>query len=375
MQTGLSQIRTLRRTDKRITRLIWTGFIVVYLASLFFLMCYKGRGYGFVDPLQALQNIYTFFRIQISRIFSLPAWTNRAEIIAAHPEYAGVVERFRTGILLTCGGGILALSGLVYQSATRNPMAVPTMLGVSSGVNLAQVLLVLNFGDSVYELSKFHYIYCYGISAISLLLVLGLGKLAGGKNAGVSDMLIVGTVVNRVLQLLVNYYRSQMDTDELTILQDFSEDSYELFNSFASLGILVGISFIVILPLYMLRFRYNAISFEDSDAITMGVRPNFLRTYGMIAGALLTTTAMMFCGNVGMVAMLVPHLCRYLFGAEFSKLFWSSALIGGLLMLLSRIVSMLVYMEDFEIPIGSIISLLALPILVWVMLQQRRGWE
>lgn len=375
MQTGLSQIRALRKADKKITALLWTGFIVIYLACLFFIICYKGRGYGFVNPLQALENIGTFFRIQFSRIFSLPAYTNRAEIIAAHAEYAGCVSRFRTGILLTCGGGILALSGLVYQVATRNPMAVPTMLGVSSGVSLAQVLLVLNFGESVYELSKFHYIYCYGISAIALLLVLAGGKLAGGKNAGISDMLIVGTVVNRVLQLLVNYYRSQMDTDELTILQDFSEESYELYNSFGSLAILVGISLVVLLPLYALRFRYNAISFEDTDAKTMGVRPNFLRTYGMIAGALLTTTAMMFCGNVGMVAMLVPHLCRYLFGSEFTKLFWASALMGGLLMLLSEIVSQLVYMEDFQIPIGSIISLISLPLLVWAMLQQRRGWE
>lgn len=375
MPTGLEAIRAARHQDKIELRKLWIICLVIFLAGLFYLLCFRGRGLGYVQPLQVFQNLAAFFKLKFAGLFSRAGYESLQAAVTDLPYYAETIARFRTGILLGCGGAILALSGLVYQSATRNPMAVPTMLGVSSGVNLAQVLLVINLGESVLTLSKFHYIYSYGISAIALLIILVGGKLAGGKNAGVADMLIIGTIVNRILQLIVNYYRGQMDTDQLELLMEFSEESVDMYDHFSTLGILAGIALVILIPLFALRFRYNAIAFSDEDAETMGVRPQALRVYGLVAGALLTTTAMMFCGNVGMVAMLVPHICRYMFGAEFSKLFWASILVGALLMVIAEILSRYMYLDDMQVPIGSIISIIALPILLWVMIRQKRGWE
>lgn len=375
MRTGLESLRATLQADRRQNRRRGFALLLAYLAAYVFLVCFRGWRYGFVPPGQAVRTIFTFFRIQFAKLFSLPLYARRGELTAFLPYYAEVIARFRKGFMMTAAGGILSLSGLIYQSATRNAMAVPTMLGVSSGVNLARVILVLQLGEAAYTLTRYHYYLCYGIPALALLVILAGGKLAGGRRASVADMLIVGTVVNRLMQMTVNYLRTTMDTDTLEIYQEFSEKSYDLYDSFQNLGIICLIAAVVLLPILFMRFRYNAVSFDDEDARTMGVRPAGLRIYGLAAGAILTTTAMIFCGNVGMIALIVPHLCRYLFGSEFSRLMGASAVTGGLLLLMGYILSNFIRFAEYVVPVGNVISLLAVPVLIWALLRQRRGWE
>ncbi|MCD7903426.1 MAG: iron ABC transporter permease [Oscillospiraceae bacterium] len=375
MQTGLEEIRALRRADRAEHRRLWAGIWLAMLCAFLFALCHRGIGFGFITPLEALRSVGTFLWLKLAGLFSRAPADGGASLTAALPHYAETVMRFRSVLLMMAGGAALALAGTIYQTAMRNPMAVPTMLGVSSGVNLAQLLLVIEYGSVVYQLTTTRYIYNYGISIAILLIVLLGGKIAGGKRASVADMLIVGTVVNRLINIVVNYLRTELDTETLTLLQEYSESSYNTYNQFYNLGILVGVSLLLLLPIFLMRFSYNAASFEDGDATSLGVRPGAMRVYGLVAGALLTTTAMLHCGNVGVMALIVPHLCRYLFGADFRRLCWGSAAGGALLMLVAEIISGFVYFEDYQIPIGNIVSLAALPVMVWVMLRERHGWE
>ena len=107
----------------------------------------------------------------------------------------------------------------------------------------------------------------------------------------------------------------------------------------------------------------------------MGLKPGVMIVYGLVAGAILTTAAMIHCGNIGMLSLIIPHLCRYLFGADFKKLFYMSAFYGSLLLLTSQMISNFIYIDTYQIPLGSVISLITMPILIWVMFRQRRGWE
>ena len=375
MPTGLENIRARVRADRRVHRRLTALLVLAWLAAWFFLLCWRGRGMGFASPAQVGRALYTFFRLRIAKLLSRPLWTQRDAVTAAVPRYAEIVARFRRGFMMSAAGAILAQSGLIYQVSTRNAMAVPTMLGVSAGVNLARVILVLQLGEAVYTLTKYHYLLCYGITAAALIVILLGGRLAGGKRTSVADILIVGTVVNRILQMAATWLSTTMDTDTLTIWQEFSEKSYELYDSFSGMAALCAVSAALLLPVLCLRFRYNAIAFTDEDARSMGVRPGGLRVYGLTAGAVMTTTAMIFCGNVGMIAMIVPHLCRYIFGAEFTELLGANAVLGALLMILGYILSNCLRFYEYTFPLGSVISLLAIPLLIWAMLRQRRGWE
>lgn len=183
MQTGLEQIRARRRADRRSgRRKIIVAFVVLLVLSMVYL-CVIGLGYPVLSLGLVCKNLFTFFRIKLSQLHNGAYYQNREAVTALLPYYAWTVARLQSLLLMLLAGGVLALSGTVYQSAMRNPMAVPTMLGVSSGVSLAQMVLVLMYAESVYTVTTMRYVLCYGFSLGTLLLILLFARIAGGKKA------------------------------------------------------------------------------------------------------------------------------------------------------------------------------------------------
>lgn len=283
-------------------------------------------------------------------------------------------ENLQQLILTILSGAVLSLSGAVYQSAMRNPMAVSTMLGVNSGVNLAQTLMIGTFGSQVLNMMPMYYAASYLVTAAVLALILLCGKVAGGKRMSVVDMLLAGTIINRLLNLVVNYLRDSMTEDNLLVYEEISEKAYETLNALLSIGIMLGVCILILIPVFSMRFSMNTLSFDDEDARCLGVRPTAMRLYAIIAGAILTTSAMIHYGNIGMLALLVPHMCRYVFGADFRKVLTTSAFYGAFLLTIGWYISSFTWIGAYQIPVGSILSVVALPILLWFNFRQKHGW-
>ena len=139
--------------------------------------------------------------------------------------------------------------------------------------------------------------------------------------------------------------------------------------------LLVILSLIVMLPILLMRFSYNSVSFDDDESRTFGVNPSFMRVYGICAGGILTTAAMIHCGNAGTIALIVPHMCRYAFGADFRKVIKTSIFYGGFLLMASSYITKFLWIGDYQVPVSSVVSLLAIPVMIIFSLQQKRGWE
>ncbi len=375
MQTGLKEIRALLRADKRRERRrVLLAVLLLLLLSVLYL-CIMGWGYPVLSPLVVGKNLLTFFHIKLSQLHGGAYYVNRDSITVNLPYYAWCVSRLQSLLLMLLSGAVLALSGTVYQAAMRNPMAVPTMLGVSSGVSLANMILVLVYADAVYSVTTQRYLLCYGLALGSLLVILLCARLAGGKRTSVADMLIVGTVVNRVFRIVQNYIQSNMDYDTLYIYQDYAQNSQSYFNNFSDLGLLLLVGGLVLLPIFLMRFSFNAVCFQDEDTLSLGIRPGLMRTYGLVAGGLLTATAMIHAGNIGMLATVVPLMCRYIYGANFRSLLGTSALWGGIVLLLSNLLRGFAYLGEYQIPLGNLVSLLSVPLLVWILWTQKTSWS
>lgn len=375
MQIGLDEIRAIRRTDKRSGRVKVLAALVVLLALALLYLCTQGLGYPMLTPATVFRNLTTFFHIKSSQLHQGEYYLNSMEITVSMPYYAWTVSRFQSLLLMLLSGAVLSLSGTVYQSAMRNPMAVPTMLGVSSGVSLAQMVMVLLYAESVYTVTTMRYILSYGFALGTLLIILICAKIVGRKKSSVADMLIVGTVINRIFRIVMNYLQSNMDSDTLYLYQDYAQNSQDYFSTFADLGMLVLVAGVVLLPIFLMRFSYNMVCFEDDDARTLGVRPGIMRTYGLIAGGVLTATAMIHAGNIGMLATVVPLLCRYVYGANFRHLIGTSALWGGITLVVANLVRSFTYVGTYQIPLGNIVSLLSVPLLLWIMWAQKSAWS
>ncbi len=374
MQTGLEQIWEIRRIErsKHRKKVVLTAAVLLLLSMLF--LCMRGRGMGMMNPGEVLGILFTDLRIRISSLWDGTAAQNRDELLKSHPYYAETVIRFKSLLLMLMAGAVLSLSGTIYQSAMQNPMAVPTMLGVSSGVSFAQMVLVFLYAESAWEMRGTRYLMSYGFSFFILLIILLLGRLAGGKKANVADMLIIGTVINRLVQIVMNYMQTMMDEDTLELYQEFAQNSQNYFNSFLDLGILLLVSSVVLLPVFLMRFTFNLVCFADDDGMTLGINPRAMRVYGLVAGGILTSTAMIHAGNIGMLSMVVPLLCRYLTGADLRNLLGTTAAWGGITLLAANLIRTYTYMGEYQIPLGNIVSFLSVPLLIWIIWHNRSAW-
>ncbi|MCD8332475.1 MAG: iron ABC transporter permease [Oscillospiraceae bacterium] len=383
MQIGVEEIRAIVRLDKKQGQRLLIGSAVVLAGICLLVLCFDYQQFldvgtvQWINPWQAFKSVYYGAKIQILAWFgSQEAWMSAHQAAQSLPNTTQAWNRLLQLILTGAAGAVLALSGAVYQSAMRNPMAVPTMLGVTSSVNLAKVLILVYLGvEAAYNMTWQLYAFSYGLSAIVLLIILLAGKLSGGKHVSVVDMLLAGTVINRLLSTYVNYLRDQMDEDMLMAYQDLNERAYDVFGQLQNLGILLVISLLVMTPILLMRFSYNAISFEDDDARCLGVSPNAMRVYAMVAGAILTTAAMIHYGNIGTLALIVPHVCRYTFGTEFRRVVTTSAFYGAFFLIIGWFISNFTWIGEYQIPVGSILSLIVMPVLIWFSWRQKRGWE
>lgn len=375
MQIGLNDTRTLyiREHKEYRKKLLITAAVTaaVVLASL----CLKTEENGFINPAEVLKNYSTWIELGIGRVSGWTVNLKQSQILAELPSYIDSVNRLKmTAISFACGI-MLAMAGALFQSVFRNPIAAPTMLGVSTGVNLGTLLLVVTYGGMALHMPLQKYIYCYVCAAGVLALLMVMAKISSGKRRfSVTDLLIVSAIVTQVAGAVQTYYTFSMENDEALLLQevrnamDINTDPV----SFIFLGAALVIS---VLPVFFMRFSLNAASFVDDEARSLGISPLMIKLAALTAGTFMTASAMVHCGGVGMVSLIVPFLSRAVFGADFRKVFAGNVLIGGTVMVLCRDIAGQIFLTPDGIPAGTVADFIAMPVFVIIIVTQRRIWE
>lgn len=381
MLTGHDALKTNRLYDFHIeeqqrTRRLFIMSIIAFILLFIFSMCLRTSQVALISPVVAMQNLFTWLKLTVAKWFNLPIYLESEAIIAGLPFYFETVARFKISVITAASGAMLALAGALYQGVFRNPIAAPTMLGVASGIELGILVLVLKYANAVYSMTSKRYFYCYGFALAILLIVMLMGKIASrGKRLAVTDMLLVGAAISQIINVLITYYRFEMEDELLIVFQEISSGIYINIQTISF--IILGAAFVIsIIPIHLLRYSFNAVCFSDDDAFTMGINPKIVRFVALICGTIMITAAMVHCGSVGMISLIIPHICRYLFGSNFKRIYYASGLFGGMLLLICRDISALFYFGySGVLPISSIVSIIAAPIFVIVLFQQRKGWE
>lgn len=291
--------------------------------------------------------------------------------------YGGVLERTSVvGITLVCAV-LLSVSGMLYQNVFKNPIAGPGMLGVSSGVSLGMMLLVYLFGIDAFSMLGLRYAVCYGLGAAILAFVILAGrKLSGkGKPFDIVTMLLIGSILSQLVGFVVTYVT--LFVMEPEVYQQYITLSQMLVvdTSGISWTVLIAASAISLAPVIYLRFRFNALAFDEQEVRMLGINFTALRAVALICGAIMILAAQIHIGAVAMVSLIVPFLSRSWFGCEFRKQLVGNVCISTVLLLVCRdIVDLIPFVGD-GIGIGSAVSVVALPIFLLIMARHMRGWE
>ena len=346
-------------------KMLW---VIVLLAGIaFFSFCVQAFQFGWQSPVEVIKSIVLWFRLHLSHLFGTSAWLHYQELTDAVPLYGSVITRIRITAMTFLCGMIMALSGSVFQTVFRNPMAAPTMLGVNTGVSTGVLILVLQYGYSAANMMGRKYIYCYIGAGVMLGIVLLVGKLSSGrKRMSVFDLLIVASIISSMVSAFTSYYTLTMENDLMLIYQQIlgAMDMDVSGRAFAWLGIFACIG---IVPMVLMRFSFNAVSFETDDSRSLGINVYMMKILTMIFGTILIAAAMVHCGTSGMISLIAPFIGRKLCGANFKQNFLVTMLMGGSVLMLCKALVGLIPFADMGVPLGTMVNFVMLPFFVLIM--------
>lgn len=291
------------------------------------------------------------------------------------PVWETILFDFRVPKMLTAilAGSALSVSGLQMQTIFRNPLAGPDVLGVSAGASLGVALVLLGLGD-FFILHNLSYLgnWTQIISAwIGAGLVLLLIMFVSIRVRDIMTILILGILFGSAASAFVS------------ILQYFSNQSVLkafVIWSMGSLGNLTRIQLQVLAISLAIGFLLTLITLKvlnsfllgETYSRSMGVNIRRTRLLVFISTSILSGSITAFCGPVAFIGIAVPHLARLLFGtANHHILVPASLLLGSELMLLADIVSQIPG-SGILLPINSVTALIGIPVVIWVIVYNRR---
>ena len=358
------------------TKVVATGVALAVLAV--FSLCTVPYLKGLISPLEVL-SCYKLWAQQAIVSFTDPTnLLEPAEISKLCPTYYATMNQVAVTFITIVSGVALSVSGTLYQHVFRNPIASPTMLGVSGGINLGIGVMVLLFGVAAQELLNLRYLFTYGFVIIALAIIFIFGRLMSGKGRelNIINLLLVGTIVNQLIGVVITYLTWYVfDTNQFETYNYISE-AISTDSTLLSLLLLTVGCVVAIIPIFLMRFRLNVLSFGEQDMKMLGVSPQRIRLVALICGTILIVSAQIHTGNVAMISLVVPFVSRFLFGAEFSKQFWGNILLGAALLLLCKCILLLLpFSLTTVMGVGPVVNFVVLPVFVWMIATQQRSWS
>lgn len=253
------------------------------------------------------------------------------------------------------------------QGLFRNPLADPTLLGISSGASLCVALVIVMPMTLAPTLALYsHMLAAFGGSLVISLLIYGLSR---GGHGSLSRLLLAGIAINALCFALVGVL-SYISNDQQ--LRQFSLWSMGSLGQ-AQWGTLLAATSLILpasaAALLMAR-RLNLLQLGDEEAHYLGINVAKTKRQLLLLSAVLVGAAVAVSGVIGFIGLVIPHLVRMRLGADHRWLLPCSAL-GGACLLLTADTLARTLVSPAEMPVGMLTSLIGGPYFLWLILRQK----
>jgi iron complex transport system permease protein len=257
----------------------------------------------------------------------------------------------------------------MMQTLFRNPLAGPSILGITSGASLGVAVVVLSgslFGFSLS--STFGSLSIVGGAIIGSTSILLIMLLAAGRMKDQITLLIIGIMVGHftgAIESILQYKTSDSSLRSFIIwgMGSFADTNY------TEIIIIAIITALALIPIYAQRQALNIMLLGDDYAQSMGIQVKKMRLVLIIVSGLLAGVVTAFCGPIAFIGLVVPHIARMLLRtADHRKLFIPIILLGALTGLSCDFISRIA-----EIPLNAITSALGAPVVIWILLRNSKS--
>lgn len=273
--------------------------------------------------------------------------------------------RLPRALMVLLVGMALGTSGVVFQAVFRNPLVSPDILGVSSGAGFGAALgiMVVGGGQASLQLLSF----AFGISGLFLSFAIARRS----REDSVVVLVLAGIIVSAMFAAGLSLMKYLADPyEKLPAIVFWTMGSFHSVR-WADLVYVAPVVLAGTAVMTSFSWRLNLLSLGDEEAMSLGVDVKKTRFAFLFISTLMVASSISICGIVSWLALVVPHIGRYIVGSDHKVLMPFSALAGGGLLLLMDTLART--LTSSEIPISIITSLIGAPFLAYLLLRRREG--
>lgn len=286
-----------------------------------------------------------------------------------------ISSRVPQALTATVAGAGLAVSGLQMQTVFRNPLAGPSVLGISNGASLGVAFVVLLSGSlGGVALSRLGYLGSAAMTVAAIagsLAVMSLILYVAQKVKGNVTLLIIGVMVGYLANAIIGVLKFFSSEEDIRAFVVWG------FGSFARVSgdqmLLFVTIMLVLLPLSVLLSKsMNLLLLGDEYAANLGLNLRRSRTLVIVSSGVLVAIVTAYCGPIMFIGFAVPHLCRVIFRtSDHRTLMPGTMAVGAGLALLCNLIAR---MPGFEgaLPVNSVTALVGAPVIAYVLFRKNK---
>lgn len=271
-------------------------------------------------------------------------------------------------------GSSLAVSGAAMQGLFRNPLADPSLIGISSGASLAAVSAIVLGINSVTSITGVSGTYALSFvtfsgALVTAILVYRLSQ-SGGKTI-IATMLLSGIAINSLAGAGTGLFTYAANDAQLRSI------TFWMLGSLggASWGNVAGILPFTLLPVFVLPSMakaLNAFSLGESNAAHLGTNTELVKKVVVLLAALCVGASVAVAGVIGFVGLVVPHIIRLTVGPDNRYLLFLAPILGAFLLVSADLAARTLFIPA-ELPIGIITSLIGAPVFLYMVVKELRS--
>ncbi|MEN2767985.1 FecCD family ABC transporter permease [Ornithinibacillus xuwenensis] len=260
-------------------------------------------------------------------------------------------------------GAALAISGSLMQGMTRNPLASPSIMGVTAGATfMMAIALIVMPGASNFVMM----LWAFAGAGIGVAIVFGVGSISKSGLTPVK-LALAGTAVTAILSSL-----SSAIAIHFNVAKDISFWYAGGVSSvqWIHVKLLWPIALIGFIIAFLLAKSITVLSLGEDVAKSLGHQTFLIKTVGTVVVLLLTGAAISVSGTIGFIGLVIPHITRFLVGVDYRWIVPCSAVLGALLLVIADTASRMIN-PPFETPVGTVTAIVGVPFFLY--LARREG--
>ena len=297
---------------------------------------------------------------------------------ASRPSWAFIVVQSRlpqTVTAMLCGSS-LAASGLLLQTYFHNPLAGPSILGITNGAALGVALVMLVTGGAIGAstadgsgLQLVGYAAVVAAAFAGAMLIIALLLFVTQLIRSVLSILIIGIMVSYLTSSVVALCNFFANADSVYTYVNWGMGSFSDV-SLAQLPVFCGFCLVGLLIAVLLVKPLNAILLGENYAANLGFNIQTTRILILLSTGILTAVTTAFCGPVAFIGLAVPHIARLVMKTSDHKLLLpSTILIGAIIALLCNLICVLPH--NFIIPLNAVTPVFGAPVIIYIILKRQ----